>query len=199
MTCRVDLTREFFRGLAIAVGLILLITGPFFAALKPWLGPALFALGAVLFLYGLRIPTRWCLSQGRLCLGRRCYDLARLKGYEVRTVGIGFCQEKRLYLVFEDRKVPFPAAVEGADRLALELFGEVPGLLRPPRLRQEAPTSPWRDELDYALVWAIALFAVKMGHAVTEKAGFGVALFFYAGIVIFGMQLLCLVDRRAKL
>ena len=199
MTCRVDLTRELLRGLGIALGLILLITGPFFSLLSSWLGPALFALGAVLTLASLRIPTRWCLAEGRLCLGRRCYDLARLKGYEVRPVGIGFCREERLYLVFEERRVPFPTAVEEADRLAREIFGEVPEVLRPPKPRQEAPTSTWQNELDHALVWVITFFAVRVGHVVTEKAGFGVALFFYAGVIFLGMQLLCLFDRRAKL
>ena len=198
MSCRVDLTREFFRGLAIALGLVLLITGPFFAALKPWLGPALFALGAVLSLYGLRIPTRWCLSEGRLCLGRRCYDLSRLKGYEVRAVGVGFCREERLYLVFEDQKVPFPTAVEGADRLALALFGEVPEVLRP-KSEPALGESSWREDLWFGLELAFFYLVADWADRLVRDLGWGPALLFFGGALVAAWQLRCLWERRAKL
>ena len=155
MRCRVDLVREAFRGLGLALGAILLITGPFFSVLSPWLGPLLFSLGLFLLLSSRRLATRWCLWEGRLCLGRRCYDLSKLKGYEVRSVGLGLCREARLYLVFEDQSVPFPTAVEEAHRFALELFGEVPEVLRP-RPGPDSGVLTWWDEL--GSVFEVAFF-----------------------------------------
>ena len=199
MDCRVDLLREGFRGVVIGVGAVLLITGPFFGLLSPWLGPALAASGAVLVFWGLRLPTRWCLSEGRLCLMRRCFDLARLKGYEVREVGLGFCREKRLYLVFEDKKVPFPTAVEGAERLARELFGEVPEILRPPKqgIEQEIEFGKpdWWHDIEHVLVFAVGYFVVGLVVRVAESAGWGVAIVLMAGLVVLGVQLVCLYER----
>ena len=198
MDCRVDFLREGFRGVVVGVGAVLLVTGPFFGLLSPWLGPALAASGAVLVFWGLRLPTRWCLSEGRLCLARRCFDLARLKGYEVREVGLGFCREKRLYLVFEEKKVPFPTAVEGAERLAKELFGEVPEILRP----KAGPASegfPWWEDLWPVLEIAWVYLAADWARRFVQEVGWGPALLFFGGVLFAVWQVRCLWGRRAKL
>ncbi len=198
MRCRVDLVREAFRGFGLALGAILLITGPFFAALLFWLGPLLFALGLFLLLSSRRLATRWCLGEGRLCLGRRCYDLARLKGYEVRSVGLGLCREARLYLVFEDESVPFPTAVEEAQRLARELFGEVPEVLRP-RPAPDSGARTWWDELRSVFEMAFFYLLAYAADRIAREAGWGPALLFFGGVLFAAWQLSCGWNRRAKL
>ncbi len=198
MRCRVDLVREALRGFGIALGAILLITGPFFAALAFWLGPLLFALGLFLLLASRRLATRWCLEEGWLCLGRRCYDLSKLKGYEVRPVGLGLCREARLYLVFEDQSVPFPIAVEEGHRLAQALFGEVPELLRPRPVPDAGARTGW-DELEPVFEMAFFYLLAALADRVFREVGWGPALLVLGGGIFAVWQLGCRWNRRVKL